>query len=197
MKNATKSLNQNVSPQKLERDKIHELVIRSKNGDEMAFNELYNRFYPTVHRRVWHQIPESDVDDVTQEVFLSAIRSLKSFRGDSQFSTWLYTLTSRQVANYYRKQERSPQQTENDFDEYTDILPDSHGTTHDKHIDEFIVIRNGLSQLSPEYQNIILMRLVEGYKFREIAELLGKSLDAAKSLFRRALKALQQEVETK
>lgn len=196
MKNATKSLGKNISPQPMEQTIVEELVIRSQQGDEKAFNELYLRFYPIVHRRVWHLIPPADVDDITQEVFLSVIRSLKSFRGDAQFSTWLYTLTSRQVANYYRKRERTPKLTETDFEEYIDIFPAPATSLRGNHHDEILTIQHALSLLTSEYQNVILLRLVEEYKFKEIAELLGKSLDATKSLFRRALIALQQEVET-
>lgn len=196
MKNATNSLEQIVHSQPLDNTLIQNLVIRAQKGDEMAFNDLYNHFYPIVHRRVWHMVPSAEVDDITQEVFLSAIRSLKTFRGDSKFSTWLYTLTSRQVANYYRKQERTPQQTENDFEEIAESSPAIFGES-ETHIDEFLLIRKGLANLPKDYQHIIFLRLVEGYKFREIAELMEKSLDASKSLFRRAIQSLQQEVESK
>ena len=197
MNQATNSLEHSVPPQPLTPGQIRDLVKKAQDGDEIAFNQLYKHFYPIVHRRVWQMVPVSEVDDITQEVFLSAIRSLKNFRGESKFSTWLYTLTTRQVANYYRKQERTPQQTENDFEEYANTLASTGGDHNEKYINEFIVIRNGLAQLSPDYQNILLLRLVEGYKFREIGEIIGKSLDATKSLFRRALMALQQEVKSK
>ena len=196
MKNATNPLEQNVPLKPLSKAEIQKLVISAQKGDEEAFNELYDQYYPIIHRRVWHLVPASEVDDVTQEVFFSAIRSLKNFRGESQFSTWLYTLTSRQVANYYRKQERTPQQTDKDFEEYADSFPGSFGVS-DGHVDEFILIRNGLVTLPKEYQWVIFLRLIEGYKFREIAEILEKSLDASKSLFRRAIQTLQQKVETK
>ena len=197
MKNATNSLDKNIHNQPLEQNEVHDLVIRSQHGDEKAFNELYLHFYPIVHRRVWHLIPAAEVDDVTQEVFVSAVRSLKNFRGDSQFSTWLYTLTSRQVANFYRKRERKPELTDQDFEDYCDRLPTSPEHPRGNHLDEIITIQNALSNLRPEYQNVILLRLVEGYKFREIADLAGKSVDAIKSLFRRALIELQEEIETK
>ena len=83
-----------------------------------AFNELYERYLPVVYRRVRYMIPEQDVDDVTQEVFIAVVRSIKSFRGDSLFSTWLRTLVKRQIADFYRR--RGPRRHETDIAEEAD-----------------------------------------------------------------------------
>jgi RNA polymerase sigma-70 factor (ECF subfamily) len=138
---------------------------------------------------------ENDVDDVTQNVFIAVIRSIPSFRGDAKFSTWLFTITSRQVANYYRKGERSPKQADKDIDEYQDRLPQNPGGKSASNIEDLITLRRGLAELPEDYQAIILMRLVEGYRFKEIAQEFGKSLDAVKSLFRRAVAALRDKLE--
>lgn len=177
-----------------ERSNIDDLVSRAQKGDESAFNDLIHQFYPIVHRRVWHMVPRNAVEDTTQEVFAAAARSLKNFRGEAKFSTWLHTIISYQVANYYRKRERRPNQTDNDIEDFSEILPAQRTISETEWIDEMISLKSGLSKLPEEYQEIILIRLVEGFKFREIAENLGINLDAAKSRFRRALKALQREV---
>ena len=193
MKQATNSLEDQGSARPTSQKQSADLVSRAKNGDEAAFSELYDQYYPVVHRRVWHMVPENDVEDVAQEVFLAAIKSLPKFRREAKFSTWLHTLTSRQVANYYRKRERSPKQADNDLDKYSEIIPSSSGDQGPA-ADDMITIRSGLALLQADYQEIILLRLVEGYKFKEIAEQMDKTTDAAKSLFRRALSALRQEI---
>jgi RNA polymerase sigma-70 factor (ECF subfamily) len=83
-----------------------ELVRSAQQGRQEAFNLLFERHLPLVYNRVRYTVPEQDAEDVTQEVFIAAMRSLGNFRGESQFSTWLRTLTNRQVADYYRVETR-------------------------------------------------------------------------------------------
>src|SRR5512145_134315 len=79
------------------------LVRRVQSGDQEALNLLYEQYLPAVYNRVRFTIPECDVEDVTQEVFIAVMRSICGFRGEARFATWLYTLTRRQIADYYRR----------------------------------------------------------------------------------------------
>ena len=79
------------------------LIEQFVQGDPKAFDSLYDRYVKVVYKRVRYVVPEMDVEDVTQEVFLAMLSSLSSFRGEAQFSTWLRTLTNNKVAEYYRK----------------------------------------------------------------------------------------------
>src|SRR5512137_724213 len=81
----------------------NELLLSAKEGSLEAFTRLYEIYFPMVFRRVNYLVPHQDVEDVTQEIFIATMRSLKGFRGESKFSTWLRTLTNRQVAEYYRR----------------------------------------------------------------------------------------------
>jgi RNA polymerase sigma-70 factor (ECF subfamily) len=78
------------------------LVRAAQGGRLEAFNALCERYLPTVYRRVRYMVPVEDVEDVTQEIFIAVMKSLKNFRYEARFSTWLRTLVNRQVANYYR-----------------------------------------------------------------------------------------------
>jgi RNA polymerase sigma factor (sigma-70 family) len=60
--------------------------------------------------------------------------------------------------------------------------------------EEMILLQRGITSLSEAYQEVLLLRFADGLPFREISEHLGKSLDATKSLFRRALAALKNEI---
>lgn len=162
-----------------------ELVKLAQRGEQDAFVTLYRRYLPKVYKRIRFQIPESDTEDVTQEVFISLMNSLRSFKGDSKFSTWLYTLTRNRIVDYYRK--RHVEQVE--------LEKAEHRVSEDKvDIDQRIIIKDAMKQLPQDYQDIILMRFAEGMRFKEIADARGQSLEAAKSLFRRALTTLREEV---
>lgn len=167
------------------------LIQQFRDGNSNAFNELYQRHLSSVYRRVRYIIPEADVEDVTQEVFLAALKSLGSFRGEAQFGTWLRTLTNHKVAEYYRKRNRkgeAPQVPLFDAMGHTEGNPS-------KIMEERIALRKALNQIPDQYREVILLRFAEGLQFNEIAELTGQNLEAAKSLFRRAMSALRNHLD--
>jgi RNA polymerase sigma-70 factor, ECF subfamily len=161
-----------------------ELVEAARQGKPEALTLLYERYLPMVYNRVRYTVPAEDVEDVTQEVFIAAIRSLKGFRGEAKFSTWLRTLTVRQIAEYYRKR-HSPGV----------LLDENLHAPHDlSATEDAILLRQAFRKLPNKYQEIILIRFAEGLPFQEIARLQGCSLEAVKSLFRRAIAALHKQV---
>lgn len=167
------------------------LIRQFKDGNPNAFNELYQRHISNVHRRVRFVIPESDVEDVTQEVFLAALKSLPSFRGEAQFITWLRTLTNRKVAEYYRKRNRKREAPQVPLMDGSDHA-DENGANI---MEERILLRKALKQIPDQYREMILLRFAEGLQFNEIAELTGQNLEATKSLFRRAVAALRNHLD--
>ena len=168
----------------------NQLVELAKQGNQEAFSCLYDRYLPKVYKKVWFKIPAEHVEDVTHEIFIQVIRSLATFRGDSKFSTWLWTLSQRQIADFYRSKQWKNTETElyqnaiDDFENYF-LSPDS------PDIDTNIMLRQAIQKLPDHYQEIILLRFVDGYKFREIAKLTGRKLEATKSLYRRAITELR------
>ena len=167
------------------------LVELAQSGDQASFNALYDRHFSAVYNRVRYTIPEHDVDDVTQEVFIAVLKSLHSFQGRSKFSTWLRTLTNRQVAGYYRIRERKVK--EELFPEGVQFSQD--GFAGDTKHNERIAIRKALQGLPQHYQEVILLRFAEGLKFTEISDVLMQNPEAVKSLFRRAIASLRTELE--
>lgn len=168
-----------------------QLVQQFVQGDSRAFNSLYDRYVKAVYKRVRYVIPGMDVEDITQEVFLAALGSLSSFRGEAKFSTWLRTLTNNKVAEYYRKRSRKKET------EQVDLSHADREKSHDNTstLDNNIFIQNALFGLNKTYREVILLRFADELKFNEIANKLGKNLEATKSLYRRAMSALREELE--
>lgn len=167
------------------------LIELAQSGDQASFNALYDRYFSTVYNRVRYKIPDADVDDVTQEIFVAVLKSLPSFQGRSKFSTWLRTLINRQVAGYYRSRERKVDEAPiADGQEFSQS-----GYAGDKKHTERIAIRRALQHLPPHYQDVLLLRFAEGLKFREIATEMKQNPEAVKSLFRRAVAMLRTELE--
>ncbi len=161
------------------------LVRAAQKGDLQAFLTLYDRYLPIVYNRVRYTIPQQDVEDVTQEVFFALMKSLNKFQGKSRFSTWVRSVVNHRVADYYR--------TRRPAEEQLDPELRSDGREHSS--DERILMRNALNRLPERYREVLLLRFADGLQFGEVAEQMGLTLDAAKSLFRRAIVALRKEWE--
>lgn len=172
-----------------------DLIRKIVAGQLDVFAILYERHLPAVYNRVRYRIPESDVEDVTQEVFITALRSLNSFKGNAQFSTWLRTLTNRRVADFYRNKEVSETQSEPLRGEGARLRMEQLTVASKiSASDDKIILRGAILQLPDHYQEVLLLRFAEGLKFIEIAQQIGQSLEATKSLFRRAMDALREIV---
>ena len=166
------------------------LIQQHKNGNSDAFNALYQRYFSKVYNRVRYVVPQEDVEDVTQDIFIAAFQSLSTFRGESQFGTWLRTLTNHKVAEYYRKRGRKREAPQAPLHE---AAGRSEGNTASD-MEEQIAMRNALRELPDQYREILILRFAEDLQFNEIAELTGQSLEASKSLFRRAVAALRDRL---
>lgn len=183
MKNTTTPLSTEVSDEAL--------IQQFKMGNKGAFDLLYHRHLPNVYKRVRYVIPESDVEDVTQEIFIAVMKSLETFRGDSQFSTWLRTLTNHKVAEFYRKRTRKQEPL---LAPLSDATAQMIGGTS-KTMEERIYIQKALQALPQNYREILLLRFAEDLQFNEIAEITNQNLEATKSLFRRAVAALRTHLD--
>ena len=164
------------------------LIQRFKQGDLDAFDPLYERYLQVVHNRVQYVIPEMDVEDVTQEVFIAVLKSLHTFRGESQFSTWLRTLTNYKVAEYYRRRNRKQDPREAPSVE-AELLSN-------RQLEERIALRHALTSMPEKYREVILLRFSDGMQFDEIAKTMSSNLESTKSLFRRAVAALRKYLES-
>jgi RNA polymerase sigma-70 factor (ECF subfamily) len=168
------------------------LIQQFVQGDLVAFDSLYNRHIKAVYNRVRYTVPATDVEDVTQEVFIAAFGSLSKFRGEAQFGTWLRTLTNHKVAEYYRQRSRKKETMLVDL-KHAEQLGDDFSA---RSLENMIALQTALNDLPGKYREIILLRLAEELPFNEIALCLEKNLEAVKSLFRRAISVLKTKMES-
>ncbi len=168
------------------------LVKRAQQGDQQAFLALYNRYLDKVYNRVKSRIPHQYAEDVTQDIFISVLRSLPRFELRSRFSTWLYTIVNRHIADFYRHRHRHEELHAVSL-EKADNLVSTSNNTHARS-DERALIQRALLNLPAHYQEVILMRFADGLTFAEIAEERGQSLEAVKSLYRRAIQAVRDQL---
>lgn len=176
-----------------------ELVSRAKQGDQEAFSELVeanqNRIYTLALRMTGS--PE-DGADLAQEAFLRAWRSLPSFQGESNFSTWLYRLTSNLCIDFLRREKRRKAVTaavplDGEEDSPPAQVPD-HRFTPESELERRelrAAVDRGLAKLSDDHRQVLVLRELEGLSYVEIAGRLKLEEGTVKSRIARARLALR------
>lgn len=168
------------------------------NEDEEVFNELVNRYSNKIYGlaiRITHN--PSDAEEVLQDVFLTILKKLDTFREESKFSTWLYRIAANESYMRFRVEKRKHENETNllNYASYDDsgALKGVQLKDWSDRPDEVLLSREGieiiekaLSEL-PEHSRIVFhLRDVEGFSNKEVAEILGLSIPAIKSRIHRA-----------
>lgn len=180
------------------REEELEIINKVRSGDVNAFEALVLEHQKKVYNLALRILGnESDAEDASQDAFIRAYNSLRSFRGDSKFSVWLYRLTSNICIDYLRS--RSRRQTVSltvDDDECEDgeefSIPDERFSP-DGCLDRNELRRaigDGLQQLSPEYRRTLVLREINGLSYEEIGRALNIEEGTVKSRIFRARKKL-------
>lgn len=167
------------------------LAKRAQQGEREAFLALYDRYLDRVYNRVKSRVPPQHVEDVTQDIFIAVLRSLNQFEQRSRFSTWLYTIVNRHIADFYRHRQHHQDSQSVGLEIVEQLVAE---TPDQAYGDEQALLQGALQALPPHYQEVILMRFADGMTFAEIAQERGQSLEAIKSLYRRAIQALRDKM---
>ena len=170
-------------------DKMSEeqLIKRAKLGDKVAISTLYEKHVDQIFRYIAYRVPENDAEDLTAEVFVRMVESLPKFEyTGAPFEAWLYRIASARVADFHRKRGRRQ------VDEISEAMSDEKPLPEEKiqEKQEHRQLREALSQLSPEDQQILILRFVERKSHEEVAEIVGKNPSAIRTAQHRALKKL-------
>jgi RNA polymerase sigma-70 factor, ECF subfamily len=169
-----------------------QLVERSLAGERGAFDLLYHRH----SGRVFHFLRrltggEAEAEDLTQEMFLAAYRSLAGWRGESQLGTWLCGIAFRQYAAARRQQrlETEPLDEEHDL---MALAPAGDPLARCLQHEQLQRIEAALAALPPLPREVFLLVKVEGLSYREAAEWLSVPLGTVQSRLWRAICLLQR-----
>lgn len=171
------------------------LVTAAKGGDRLAFDKLVRRSYTDTYTLAYRLTGnEEDARDVAQEAYLRAYRGLKRFRGDAQFSTWMYRITANCAATYMGRRSRHRHEPLDDSlpvaDPRTDNDPQLRADADD--LQHRLV--KALDALPPRLRAVVVLRDVYGLSHDAIATELDISESAAKVRLHRARNKLRGEL---
>ena len=167
----------------------NELVAEFQTGSESAFGELYRRNRGNVYGVCLRILknPE-DAEDLMQDTFLKIHRKISGFRGDAQFSTWIYRMAVNLAIDTLRDKKAYQVSLDELMDATENDLPKQFGK-EDSHLEltpERISLYRALSELSPSYRIVFWLHDVKGYEHREIAKALGWKIGNSKIHLSRA-----------
>jgi RNA polymerase sigma-70 factor (ECF subfamily) len=162
------------------------LAQRAAKGDAEAFAEIYRLHYRQVYGlclRMTQNVAEAE--DITQEVFVLLHRKAGSFRGESQFNTWLYRLTVNQVLMRFRKTKARREDALEGDEQRPAAISHTRPATAAQLLDR-VALDSALAQLPPGYRAAFILHDVEGYEHEEVAQILGCAVGTSKSQLHKA-----------
>lgn len=176
----------------------NEIISSVLQGDKNAFAELVTRYQNYVFTLTLRLIKNrEDAEEVAQDVFIKAYRYLADFRGDSKFSTWLYTIVKTTSITFLRKKKLAIQSLD---DEKTFEVADSRDSgmraDHVEKKSRVTMVNNAIALLSPDDAEVITLFYKAEQTLEEIAKILGLESNTVKVRLHRARTRLKEKMET-
>jgi RNA polymerase sigma-70 factor (ECF subfamily) len=166
------------------------LVGAARDGDRAAFGHLYDRYASMVHGILLARVPPREVDDLVQEVFLSALRQLHALRDVSRFGAWLGTITRNRANDYFRRAIPVEKVTEPVSENQAESQKTNHAAEQ-----EADVILAVVRALPEAYREPLILRLVEGMTGPEIAERTGLTHGSVRVNLFRGMRLLREKLD--
>ena len=180
-----------------------ELVARTQDGDARAFDELVVKYSPRLYGLVYNMTSNhEDANDLLQDVFAKAFRSIKGFRGKSSFYTWIHSIAVNMTINFLKKRGRRFQMSLDDVDlniqndkEFIELTASS-SPVREADLGELQQkLNESMLKLSPEHRAVVTMFDIQGMPHAEISKILGISEGTVRSRLFYAHRQLQAYLE--
>ncbi len=180
-------------------------ITQLKAGKQTALKPLYDKYVKRVYALCFRLSGDAEIaEDICQEVFVQVWQKIGNFRGDSKFSTWLFSVTSHQAINHMRKQKRwwaswfvnNDSNVGNDESGSVDSVINSIPTTDEQH--DFSYSGNGLDKhilkLPKQSRIVFVLFAIEGWRHEEIGKELDIAVGSSKAQYHRARQLLQKSL---
>jgi len=157
------------------------LIDRIVAGDSEAYGELVREHHVQIIGLCRSILGNAQAaEDAAQEAFLKAFRNLKSFRGDAQFSTWMYRIAYRHCLDILKSQKRRYTEPL----EHAEHVPETSSLVKEAELKD--TAEKVMARLSPEYRLVLTLREVQGLSYEDIANTTDSTLDSVKARLKRA-----------
>jgi len=179
----------------------HLLIDRVRRGDMQAFSELVENSKVKVFRLAFNLTGNRhDAEDLSQDVFVKAYRSLSKFRGDAKWSTWLYRITVNTCMDHKRSNSGKGKEVRYEYDDGEpahDFEPSHDAILPDRNAESGLIqkhIEAALRNLSDQERSVFVLRHYHDCSLKQIAETMEIAEGTVKSYLYRAIQQLQQDL---
>ena len=163
------------------------LIRRFLRGDQQAFDQLVLRHQAMLRRMIYRATGNlDDANDLAQDVFIKVYHRLDRFRGESQFTTWLYRIAVNTLNSHFRRQRRRSFLS---LEEVREPAASDTGEAIRELSDELLV---GLSKLSPQQRGVFILRGLQELSVADAAQILGTSENVVKVAYHAARQRLKR-----
>ncbi len=174
-------------------DETQVIIHKILAGDQSAFKQLYDQYAALVYNTALSYTQDTpDAEEVTQDVFLKIHKNLKSFKGQSTFSTWVYRIAINTSLNKIRS--RKTNRTVS-MDLATEQISFIHPGVLLENKEDSIALFKAIKELPETQQTAFIMSYIEHLPRKEVAEIMTTSLKAVESLLQRAKRNLRNQLE--
>jgi len=175
------------------------LVRRAKSCDLAAYDELVRRYQERIYATLYHMTANhEDANDLAQEAFIKAYHSLRSFKGDSTFFTWLYRIAVNRTINFLKQRKHKTHLSLNDLDFNAEHDPDLVALISDKtpRRDAGLTelqekLNAAMLQLSDTHRLVVALHDVQGLSHEEISRIMDCNVGTVRSRLFYARQQLQ------
>jgi RNA polymerase sigma-70 factor (ECF subfamily) len=168
-------------------------LVQSLNGDEQSFRKLVERYEHLVYTTVVGMLGEvPEAKDVTQEVFIRFYKSMHQFRGEASLGTYLSRIAINLSINEQKRRKRRRWLSISRFPALNSVVDNSSSPERTELKD---TLRKAIQQLTPEFRAVVVLRLIDGYSVKEVAEILELPSGTIASRLSRAQEKLQKIIK--
>jgi RNA polymerase sigma-70 factor (ECF subfamily) len=179
------------------------LVARAQQGDTAAFDQLVVKYSPRLYGMIYHMTSnKEDANDLMQDVFAKAFRSLSRFRGKSSFYTWIYAIGTNMTLNFLKKRKRRAAWSLDELDsgiQNDDAMVDIAHFANPRHQSDVNELQKRLNEamqsLSDDHRAVVTMFDIQGIPHAEISKILKVSEGTVRSRLFYAHQQLQGHLE--
>jgi len=174
-----------------------DIIARVLNGDHNAYSALVERYQNYVFTISLRYVKaREDAEEVSQDVFVKAYRSLADFKGQSKFSTWLYTITTTTCITFLRKKKLEIHSLDNDkVFEVADSVDSGMRANQIEQKSKVNMVNEAIKMLSADDAQVITLFYKGEQTLEEIAQILGKEPNAVKVQLHRARGRLKEKMQ--
>ncbi|PID70480.1 hypothetical protein CSB37_02215 [bacterium DOLZORAL124_38_8] len=185
-------------PKNLSPTEIETLVQQVQAGDTEQFGILFEHFYDKIFRFVSFRVNQNEAEDIVSDIFLKIVQKINSYAPNPKikqsFAAWIFRIAQNTVIDFYRKQKEYLGLTDDEGEDKF-LLEDPHDTPDEGLQKQYQQqeIKKILTNLSPIHAQVLELRYMEDFSYREMADILQKSEGNIRIIHMRALREIRKK----